>query len=204
LIIDLGGGTSDFSVIRLRPKQTQSDRKEDVLANRGIHIGGTDFDSRISLQSIMLELGLSGKMRGISNILQIPSSIYYDLSTWHTINSLYTHHTAQHIKIIQNAAQNPIPIARLAEVIHQQYGHKILALVEEGKCLLSDKASIDINLDFIENNFTINISRKIFEESISSKVNDLVKTVDQTLADALINHNQIESVFLRVVARKFK
>jgi hypothetical chaperone protein len=89
-------------------------------------------------------------------------------------------------------------------VIHQQYGHKILALVEEGKCLLSDKASIDINLDFIENNFTINISRKIFEESISSKVNDLVKTVDQTLADALINHNQIESVFLRVVARKFK
>src|SRR5690606_38738291 len=54
LIADIGGGTSDFSIIRVSPDRAGvSDRKGDILANTGVHIGGTDFDRLFSLAHVM-------------------------------------------------------------------------------------------------------------------------------------------------------
>ena len=54
LVVDVGGGTSDFTVVRLGPKRIQQrNRKEDVLATSGVHIGGTDFDHQLSLELVM-------------------------------------------------------------------------------------------------------------------------------------------------------
>ena len=50
LVADIGGGTSDFSVVRVGPRRAVAiDRKPDILANHGVHIAGTDFDRRIEL-----------------------------------------------------------------------------------------------------------------------------------------------------------
>ena len=58
LVIDVGGGTADFTVIRLGPdRRLRTDRAQDVLANDGIHIAGTDFDSRLNLSWVMPSLG---------------------------------------------------------------------------------------------------------------------------------------------------
>ncbi|WP_144430954.1 Hsp70 family protein, partial [Pseudomonas syringae pv. coryli] len=47
LIVDIGGGTSDFSLVRLAPeRRTHADREQDILATGGVHIGGTDFDKQ--------------------------------------------------------------------------------------------------------------------------------------------------------------
>ena len=88
LVADIGGGTSDFSVVRLGPGRARNlDRSGDVLANGGIHIAGTDFDQYLSLRSAMSCLGLGAPGR---NGKQVPSQIYFELSTWHQINFLYT------------------------------------------------------------------------------------------------------------------
>ena len=87
LVIDIGGGTSDFSVVRLGPKRSsRADRHDDILANGGVHIGGTDFDKYLSLATVMPLLGLG---RLLHNGTEIPSSPYFKLATWHTINQLY-------------------------------------------------------------------------------------------------------------------
>ena len=50
LIVDIGGGTSDFSLVRLSPeRRAVDDRQADILATGGVHIGGTDFDKQLSL-----------------------------------------------------------------------------------------------------------------------------------------------------------
>ena len=59
LIADIGGGTSDFSIVRLSPERhTKAERAADILANDGIRIGGTDFDRRLSLGVVMPLFGL--------------------------------------------------------------------------------------------------------------------------------------------------
>ncbi len=195
LIVDLGGGTSDFSVIRLRPGMENQDRLQDVLANNGIHIGGTDFDTELSLKAVMPQLGLGSEMRGMSGNIQVPNSFYYDLTTWHTINSLYTHRTRSELHTIENFALDPKRITRLLNVIEKQAGHKILNEVEQGKCLLSNAEQVNLDFHFIEKEFFLSIERKMFEDFIQNKVEKLVQVVLKTISDSGIKTVDIDSIF---------
>lgn len=195
LIVDLGGGTSDFSVIRLRPGMKNQDRLQDVLANNGIHIGGTDFDTELSLKAVMPQLGLGSEMRGMSGNIQVPNSFYYDLTTWHTINSLYTHRTRSELHTIKNFALDPKRITRLLNVIEKQAGHKILNEVEQGKCLLSNAEQVNLDFHFIEKEFFLSIERKMFEDFIQNKVEKLVQVVLKTISDSGIKTVDIDSIF---------
>src|SRR6185437_2475505 len=63
LIADIGGGTSDFTVIRIGPERARKpDRTSDILANDGVRVGGTDFDSLLSLDAVMPLLGLGTRL----------------------------------------------------------------------------------------------------------------------------------------------
>ena len=75
LVADIGGGTSDFSLIRLSPQRAKmADRRHDLLANGGVHIGGTDFDRQFSLASLM---PLFGYHSLLNNRREMPSSIFF-------------------------------------------------------------------------------------------------------------------------------
>ncbi|MFZ3127284.1 MAG: Hsp70 family protein, partial [Rhodoferax sp.] len=88
LVVDIGGGTSDFTVIRLNPaRSTVSDRSADVLATTGVHIGGTDFDRLLDLATVMPLLGYRHIGTGGR---PVPNSVFFDLSTWHLIHQAYT------------------------------------------------------------------------------------------------------------------
>ncbi len=195
LIVDLGGGTSDFSVTRLRPGIQGMDRLEDVLANQGIHIGGTDFDRQMNLRTVMPALGLGSQMHGMSGMLQVPNSYYHDLTTWHTLNSLYNHKTQRELSSIYNFAVEKERIARLQKVIHWQFGHKILNAVEEAKCALSQLEQISLDLNFIEPGFTIAVQQATFENIILDKVEDLTTTLLETVSSAGVQNHQIDSIF---------
>ncbi len=69
LIVDIGGGTSDFSIVRVSPQRSGlAQRKDDILANGGVHIGGTDFDRVLSLARVMPHLGFGRRRRTVSAI----------------------------------------------------------------------------------------------------------------------------------------
>ena len=66
LVADIGGGTSDFSVVRVGPlRAARIDRKADILANHGVHVAGTDFDRRVELAAILPAYGYGGFERGL-------------------------------------------------------------------------------------------------------------------------------------------
>src|ERR1700742_4039092 len=88
LIADIGGGTSDFSIVRLGPQRHgKADRAADILANDGVRIGGTDFDQKLNLGVGMPVLGFGSPMKREG--LEVPSSYFPDLATWPNINRMY-------------------------------------------------------------------------------------------------------------------
>ncbi|MBL8522302.1 MAG: Hsp70 family protein, partial [Betaproteobacteria bacterium] len=89
LVADIGGGTSDFSVVRVGPsRHALIDRQRDILANHGIHVAGTDFDHSVNLAAVMPELGFGSSGPGGR---RVPGKVYFDLATWHLINTVYAH-----------------------------------------------------------------------------------------------------------------
>jgi hypothetical chaperone protein len=111
LVADIGGGTSDFSVIRIGPQRRQlQDRTADILATAGARIGGTDFDTLLSLDRVMPLLGRGTKL--IDKNLPMPNGIYFDLATWATINFAYTHRNERDTRAMAADACEPEKVAR--------------------------------------------------------------------------------------------
>ncbi len=148
LVIDVGGGTADFSVIRLAPeRRNRSRRDRDVLANDGVHIAGTDFDSRLNLAWTMPALGY--RTAGPKG-LRVPSLVYFDLSTWHRINLLYAPKFLGTLRELQAFFGDPVLYRRLVHVIDERLGHELLGDTEAAKIALSDAAAVTLDLARIE------------------------------------------------------
>ena len=128
LIADIGGGTSDFSLVRLSPgRAMKPDRRDDILATAGVHIGGTDFDKYLSLAAVMPLLGYGTQL--LSGV-EVPSSYYFNLATWHTINLAYTRKmTAQLAELVRDAKEQD-KMQRLQALIEDRAGHWLAMQVE--------------------------------------------------------------------------
>lgn len=199
LIADIGGGTSDFSVVRVSPQaRLRSDRAGDVLANKGVHIGGTDIDRLFSLKSVMPHLGLGSEMRlpfG-DKVLPAPNAFFVDLATWHRINLLYTPKISRELEEMARYSLSPNKIARLAEVIETRRGHSIALSVEHAKIALSRADSASIDLADVERDFSVEVSAERLHEAIADQLGSLSRTLKETLAASGLSGERIDAVFL--------
>jgi hypothetical chaperone protein len=195
LIIDMGGGTSDFTVIRLRPGKVSTDRSNDVLANAGIHLAGTDFDHKLSLHAVMPLLGMGSLMRGSSSDIEVPSTYYHDLTTWHTLTNLYNAKTISHVRSIQARAYEKDLLERLIKVMQHRAGHHILDTVEHGKQQLSDLSQVTLNLDFIEPELATRVTRSGFNQIIHDEIERITTTILQTVTLAGVKPTDINAIF---------
>src|ERR1700744_3657972 len=122
LIADIGGGTSDFSIVRLGPQRHgKADRSADILANDGVRIGGTDFDRQLSLGVIMPLFGFGSAMKRAG--LEGPSSYFHVLATWSNINRMFEWRAIAAIRQVRQEAGEPALLDRLVRVVNEQRGH---------------------------------------------------------------------------------
>ena len=195
LIIDMGGGTSDFSIVRVSPQRTGSaDRKDDILANRGIHIGGTDFDRLLSVAHVMPELGyLTPTKDGKRNL---PAGYFVDLATWQRINMLYTAKAKSDLRQIRYEAARPDLVDRMIEIVDHRYGHALATTVEKAKIVLTEQAETSIDVALPGAKFSAALTRDSLETTIGTAVERITTTVGQTLRDAGLKPGDITAVFL--------
>lgn len=192
LIADIGGGTSDFSLVRLSPERARKDdRRHDILATGGVHIGGTDFDKYLSLTSIMPLLGLGSRL---NNDTEVPSSYYFNLATWHTINLAYSQKTWLQIKDIYRDARDKPKLDSLLHLIENRSGHWLALKAEEGKIALSSQMETELVLDRIAPSTTLTLRRDEFDESIDKMVTTVESTVANLLKDAGIAAADVDTV----------
>ena len=193
LIVDIGGGTSDFSLVRLSPgRKTKSDRRDDILATGGVHIGGTDFDKYLSLSCVMPMFGLGTQLR---NNTEVPSSYYFNLATWHTINLAYTKKVLTQLNDVAQHAQEPEKLARLLNLVEQRGGHWLANKVEEAKIALSAADSVELALERIVPRQDLVLTRSQFDDSIEHLTVKISATLTAMLVDAGVSADAIDTVF---------
>lgn len=196
-VIDIGGGTSDFTVIRLSPgNRNKADRTKDVLANTGVRIGGNDFDKNLSLSSFMPVLGMGTDYKVYDKVLSIPNSIYINLSTWNQVNDVYNYKTLNLVKGYQTWALQPEKLARLYEVIQNGLGHINLDYVEKTKIALSKDLSFESVLDFISDKPSVQITREEFNKAISNDVAKIEQRLSECVLQAGVKNEDIDLVVL--------
>ena len=192
LVADIGGGTSDFSLVRLSPERAgKLDRHADILANGGVHIGGTDFDRALSLASAMPLLGLGSTLR---NGKEMPSSQYFDLASWHTINQVYTRRAWSVVMDNYREAADTEKLDRLIRLIKERAGHWLAIQVEAAKIALSDSDETGVDLERIAPGLVLTVTRDDFDGAIARLVTKTENAVRGTLADAGVAPAQVDTI----------
>lgn len=195
LIADIGGGTSDFSVVRIGPGRLgREDRKGDILANEGVRVGGVDFDRRLSLGSVMPLLGMGSPMK--RRELEAPSVYFHDLATWSSINRLYDGRSLRQIREVRREAARPELIDRLIKVVEDERGHGLAAAVEDAKIRLSDGEETNLSLGFVEAGLSAPIRRAAFERHTQALGGKIAERIRLCLKAAGLTSDRVDAVFL--------
>jgi len=195
LIADIGGGTSDFSIVRVGPRHRErADRGRDVLATAGVRVGGTDFDSALSLAAVMPLLGLGTQL--IEKNLPVPNAPYHELAAWATINFAYTYRNERELAELVSLACEPEKVERLLNVVRQRFGHRLAFAVEDAKIALSVEERAAVPLAFLEAGLAITATRVDFDRAIEARIDRLYKAASDCIAAAGLGPGAIDTIFL--------
>ncbi len=195
LVVDIGGGTSDFTVARVGPGRAgQPDRSADILATTGVHIGGTDFDQWLNLRHAMPLLGRghigpSGR--------EVPSAVFHGLSTWHLVPQWYSRKSLHDAGELRSNYRDGQMHQRLMQVLRDHQGHHILAQTEAAKIACSDTAAeADIVLDCIAPGLAVPLAPEALEDTLASALGAIVACAQECVAQAGIAPDKMQAVYL--------
>ncbi len=195
LIVDIGGGTSDFSIVRVGPdRRSATDRAADILANDGIRVGGTDFDRLFSLAEVMPDLGYLAPTKGGQGTM--PRHYYLDLATWHRINAVYTDRTMADIKALRHDIDQPEKLDRMIHVLAQRQGHALAMAVEGAKIALSEADAVRMTLRPITGGANPMATRAGLDSALGAPVARIRDRIGLVLAMAGVTADRIGTVFM--------
>ena len=195
LVADIGGGTSDFTVIRVSPERARAkERKDDILATAGVHIGGTDFDRLLSLKKVMPLLGYGTETADGKRPL--PSAPYYDLATWHRINRLYNARLMAELRETYQEAQFPDLVAMLIALVEDRQGHRLAGRVEEAKIALSEADQTEFRFATRDVKLETLIAIEELQAALAGATASIAKAIGRTLEAAGVGADRIDTLIL--------
>lgn len=193
LVADIGGGTSDFSLVRVGPERARHlHRKADVLAHHGVHVAGTDYDKRVELEGILTELGYktldaSGK--------EVPNRIYFDLATWHLINTVYTPRRAGEFALLRHLYADPVYHRRLMTVIERRLGHALAARAEDAKIAVCAGGEYAIELEDVEPALETHFTNAELIRGAQDETRRIVDAARETVEMAGIAPHRVDALY---------
>jgi hypothetical chaperone protein len=202
LVADIGGGTSDFSLVRVGPQQRQRlERQDDILANHGVHIAGTDFDRHIELARILpacgyRALGPTGR--------EVPSKVYFDLATWHLINTVYAPGRVAELARMKTFYADTRQHARLMAVVAQRLGHALIGQAEAAKIAVAEGGRTDIDLRALEAGLQASLDEGQAVAALDADIDRIVAAADETLAQAGLAADQVDALYFTGGSTGFK
>ncbi len=195
LIVDIGGGTSDFTVVRLGPERAaREERGDDVLATTGVHIGGTDYDQRLNLDRVMPLLGFGH--HGPQG-REVPSKVFFDLSSWHLINWLYLAKATRQARELRTSYADTRLHDRLMAVLDERHGHRVLGAVEQAKIDASvGDAPATIDLDCAEPGLTASLSPADMAQQLAAQFEAVIACAHACVKRAGLRSNELDAIYL--------
>jgi hypothetical chaperone protein len=125
----------------------------------------------------------------------VPSSYYFNLATWHTINQAYTRKSIAQLDDLARDVFEPAKLARLRHLIDERAGHWLAMRVEEAKIGLSGTPLVELDLDRLSPPQRIEVERAVFEAAIAGLIDQVGATVQRLLGEAGVDAEQVDTVF---------
>ena len=201
LVADIGGGTSDFSLVRVGPQRRgRIDRRDDILANHGVHIAGTDFDRHVELAAILPLLGYGTRRpprvgETHSTAPEVPSGIYFDLATWHLINTVYAPARLAELRSMKAWYAEPRHHARLMTTLQERLGHALAGAAEAAKIEVATTALAHIDLAVLERGLSAAFDEAGAARALDPDIGRIVDAARQTLRQAGVSAAQVDVVY---------
>lgn len=198
LIGDFGGGTSDFSLLRVGPDaRKRSDGKRDLLGYSGVGLAGDAFDARIIRKLVSPALGSNSEARSLNKILSaVPAWIYANLERWHHLSFLRTNNVREILRSARIRALEPDKIEALIAIIDQDLGYQLHQAVQRVKFALSQHESAEFRFHDGGLDLRIPVTRREFEAWIGDDLRTIEGAVDSLLRNAGMPAREVDRVFL--------
>lgn len=197
LIGDFGGGTSDFSLLRVGPGVLARGRSDsDLLGNAGVGVAGDAFDAKIIRHLVAPALGYGSELRSMDKVLSVPSWVYTRLERWHQLSFLKAKDILEMLRGVEAEALEPEKIKALIHLVRRDLGFHLHCAVQEVKSELSckDEATFEFSDGYIE--LRALLTRSVFESWIADDLSRIQMCVDSLLAYAGVPQQAVDAVFL--------
>jgi hypothetical chaperone protein len=198
LIGDFGGGTSDFSLLKVGPGIRKRGRKpEDLLGNSGLGLAGDAFDARIVRKLVSPELGAGTLLHPASKMLPaVPAWIYSNLERWHYLSFLRTRNVTEILKSARARAIEPDKIEALITLVDEDLGFQLHQAVQRLKFELSSAQTAEFR--FIDGTLELRklVQRADFESWIADDLAALECCIDGLFAKTAVAYADVDRVFL--------
>ena len=197
LIGDFGGGTSDFSLLKMTPAAPGTPPRYEILGNDGVAIAGDAFDGRVMRHLVAPALGRGSRYRtpyGV--VLPAPTLPYTRLERWHYLSILKAPATMARLEDLKHHSLEPEKIAAFIRVVDYDLGYYLFRSVEQTKLELSDVESAGFEFRDGAIEIVATVSRAEFEQWIARYLAEIAECVDRLITATGVAPQRIDSVFL--------
>ena len=181
LIVDIGGGTSDFTLC------SETGWMRSIFWPATVcGWAGPILTACVSLETVMPLLGRGSQIRhafgGETHVA--PSTIFNDLATWQKIPFLYAPDSRRLAKDLAQYAVEPEKFARLSSVLVDELGHDIAFAVEAGKIAVNTSGNGEIDLRVVERGLGVQLETETVEGLLSPMTGQMAEAALVTVAMA--------------------
>lgn len=194
LVADFGGGTSDFSVVKVA--EPGAAQRCVPLGSAGIGIAGDRFDFRIMDKLVLPMLGKGSTYRSFDKVLEIPDGHFTDFGDWSRLALMRNRKTLEELARLKRSATDQAAIGRMIAVVEHELGYPLYDAVGKLKRSLSHDDDAVFRFDNEDLQIEADVTRTQFEDWIAPDLTRIAETVDTALARAGLEAGAIDHVFL--------
>lgn len=196
LVADFGGGTSDFTVIRIGP---EAYTPKDVLSIGGVSLAGDALDGAVMRGKLAPHFGadVAYSVPFSSNVLRMPAHLASRLCSAPDIALLARRDTQEFLRNVRKWALSDVDrekLDRLACLVDEQLGFPVFEAIETAKRDLSAGDQAKIFYDHPAIGFDEKISRQNFETFVHDPIERILKSLDDTVRAAQVDYSKIDMV----------
>ncbi|MDI3323948.1 molecular chaperone [Pontibacterium granulatum] len=185
LVVDVGGGTTDCSVVRMGPEhRAKADRSDDFLGHSGSRVGGNDLDINLAYRGLMPVFGMGGTLRSGR---PLPSQPYWNAVSVNDIPAQTEFNSMQNIELMEQLkrdAEEPHKLARLLQLQEMKQNYQLVRSAEQAKIKLSDQSEHTVDLNYIDQALTQAIGKETYELAVDRPVAKIVDLMTEALNQA--------------------
>jgi hypothetical chaperone protein len=197
VIGDFGGGTSDFSLLRVGPSFSSGDLAHGrVLGNQGLGLAGDAFDAKLIRHLVSPALGAGSTLRSSGKLLPVPNWVYLKLERWHHLSFLKSQETLNMLMSVARQALEPEKIKALLYLVRHDLGYQLHRAIQKLKASLSHQETATFRFDDGDVTIRADVTRSDFETWISEELSAIENSLDALLSKTGIAPQEVDRVFL--------